>query len=435
MKKDKMPKVAFIGMTHLGLIHAVAFAEKGFSICGFDDNSDLIDKLNDFQVPVNEPYLNELLLKNKQRLYFTTHLEDLLDYDVVYIAYDVPTDSHGHSDLSIINDYIQKISQYLHEDASLVVLSQVPPGFTRQIQRRKDRLFYQVETLVFGQAINRALYPERYMVGADHSNQNLPESYQCILNTFECPILKMKYESAELAKISINMFLVSSVITTNTIAELCEKMGADWDEIAPSLRLDKRIGQHAYLSPGLGISGGNLERDLTTFIKLGHYYHTDVDTVESWVSNSKYRKNWVWNCLQEYVLPAMNHPKIAILGLAYKPNTHSVKNSPSLTLIEHLNNHNVHAHDPIVRDTHGTCIQLHQDINDTVKDADVLIVMIPCEEYKQLDMHQILDLMKGKIIIDPFQTLKLVSNSSKEYSYFCLGKPAIKVSHQESTYA
>ena len=153
-------------------------------------------------------------------------------------------------------------------DAVVVILSQVPPGFTRARQRAGRALHYQVETLIFGRAIERALYPERFIVGCADPTAPLPPAYRQFLDAFGCPILPMRYESAELAKISINMCLVASVSVANTLAELCEQIGADWSEIVPALRLDRRIGPHAYLTPGLGIAGGNLERDLATVCAL-----------------------------------------------------------------------------------------------------------------------------------------------------------------------
>lgn len=428
-------KVAFVGMTHLGLIHAVAFAEKGFTVYAYDDSATVIENLNQGVMPVNEPQLDDLVLRNKDSLYFTANPQDLQVCDVVFIAYDVPTDSDGNSDLKIVKQFVDKVNQVIRSDASLVILSQVPPGFTRAIQRDKNNLFYQVETLIFGRAIERALFPERYMVGMSNAAHALPSAYEYVLSAFNCPILKMKYESAELAKISINMFLVASVTTTNTIAELCERLGADWDEIAPSLRLDKRIGAHAYLTPGLGIAGGNLERDLNTFIKMGTHHETDVEMVKSWVENSKYRKNWVYQCLQENVLNHLVKPRIAILGLAYKPNTHSVKNSPSLLLIEQLKNYEIHAHDPIVHQSHGTHIQLHASIDEAIQNADVVIVMIPSNEYKQLDIHDIQSRMKGQFIIDPHQTLKHAKSLNQNVHYYCLGKPAMAIKDKDVEYA
>ena len=158
----------------------------------------------------------------------------------------------------------------------------------------------------------------------------------------------MRFESAELAKISINMCLVSSVSTANTLAELCEKIGADWSEIVPALKLDKRIGHYSYLAPGLGIAGGNLERDLATVCNFADEYGTDAGVVRSWIANSRHRRDWALRTLQAELLSKAKDPVIAVLGLAYKQDTHSIKNSPSLALLEHLKDCQVRVYDPVV---------------------------------------------------------------------------------------
>ena len=147
-------------------------------------------------------------------------------------------------------------------------------------------LFYQVETLIFGRALERALRPERLIVGCADPDRDLPPAYAEHLALFHCPIFRMRYESAELTKIAINMFLVSSVSVTNTLASLCEQLGADWAEIVPTLRLDARIGPHAYLSPGLGLSGGNLERDLATVRRLAAAVGSDAGIVDAWLAKA-----------------------------------------------------------------------------------------------------------------------------------------------------
>ena len=164
----------------------------------------------------------------------------------------------------------------------------------------------------------------------------------------------MRYESAELAKISINMCLVASVSTANTLAELCEKIGADWSEIVPALKLDKRIGQHAYLAPGLGIAGGNLERDLATVCRFADELGTDANVVRAWIANSRHRRDWALRTLHREVLARVDDPVIAVLGLAYKQDTHSTKNSPSIALLSSLTPFRVRVFDPVVPAGCGT---------------------------------------------------------------------------------
>ena len=142
----------------------------------------------------------------------------------------------------------------------------------------------------------------------------------------------MKYESAELAKISINMYLISSITTTNLLCQICEKTSAKWSEILPSLKLDKRIGRYAYLKPGLGISGGNLERDLNTITEICKNNEIDSNLFKLWKKKSNYHRRWILRKFEQ-VTKKNKISRIAMLGLAYKAGTDSTKNSPSIMII------------------------------------------------------------------------------------------------------
>ena len=325
------PVIGFAGLTHLGLSSAVASAVKGFSVLGYHDDIELVAQLREGTTNGLEPQLPELMKLHKNNIIFSAELSCLASCDIVYIALDVPTNDEGKSNLTPIIETINRTCSEIGRDTLLVILCQVPPGFTRTLKWPANQLFYQVETLIFGRAMERAMYPERFILGCADPDQILNEKLLNYLKIFDCPILKMHYESAELAKVSINMCLVSAVSTANTLAEICEQIGANWSEIIPALRLDKRIGQYAYLKPGLGIAGGNLERDLSTVLSYAKKHQTDGGVVAAWVNNSKHRKNWAWTTLNDLVLKKQLHPKIAVLGLTYKENTHSIKNSPSIS--------------------------------------------------------------------------------------------------------
>ena len=254
----KAPVVGFAGLTHLGICSGAAAAERGFEVVGFHPIKEELGAIKNGELPVSEPGLEDLLNRNLHRITYTANPNDLEACDIVYIAVDVPTNNEGVSDLKLIDDIISLVQRSIDENTILVILCQVPPGFTRQINRPPSLLFYQVETLIFGKAVERAQKPERFIVGCADPISQLPQHLCTFLSAFDCPILPMRYESAELAKISINMCLVASIGVANTLAEICENNGADWSEIIPSLRLDKRIGKHSYIEPGLGIAGGNL---------------------------------------------------------------------------------------------------------------------------------------------------------------------------------
>ena len=195
-------------------------------------------------------------------------------------------------------------------------MSQIPPGFMRKINFPKDRLFYQVETLIFGESLKRASKPERIIIGASDEKIKISRHYFSIIKKFKCPIIITSYESAELTKISINMFLSSSVTLTNKLAEVSRKIGANWDQISASLKLDKRIGKFAYLQPGLGLSGGNLERDISTIIKICNKNKINSSIFKNFFFESKNKKKWINENLKK--IKNIQNSKITILGVTYK---------------------------------------------------------------------------------------------------------------------
>lgn len=417
------PTIGYAGMTHLGLTSAVAGAAKGFDMLCFDPDQDLIGDLERGVLPVFEPDLPELIEKNRARISFTADPAALARCDVVYVAPDVATDDHGVSDLSTIDGLLARVQDSVAPGATVVVLSQVPPGFTRARRRDGGVLYYQVETLIFGRAMERALHPERIIVGCDDPDADMPEAYGHFIAAFDCPVLPMRYESAELCKIAINCFLVASVSTTNTLAELCEGIGAVWSEIAPALRLDRRIGPHAYLAPGLGIAGGNLERDLATVIRLSERTGGDATVVRSYIHNSAYRKDWALRTLFRSVLATSEDPLIAVLGLAYKENTHSVKGSPSLALVRALAGHRVRAFDPAVAATGLEIAHLEgaADAEAAIRGADALVVMTPWPEFRTLEPGRIGELLAGRTVIDPFAVLDGAACRACALDYWTLG--------------
>ncbi|HWK44694.1 MAG TPA: nucleotide sugar dehydrogenase [Stellaceae bacterium] len=418
------PKVAFVGMTHLGLNSAVAGAGRGFSMVCFDTDVALIERLNAGIMPVVEPDLDALAAKHRDRLTFTADPAYLRTCDVVYVAPDVATDDQGGSDLSVLDRLLSLAFDCARDDAVIVVLSQVPPGYSRAHQRPGRHLIYQVETLIFGQAVARALNPERTIIGVASPNDPLPAAYKAYLDGHgNPPLLTMRYESAELAKISINCCLVASVSVANTLAELCAKIGADWSEIVPALKLDRRIGPYSYLTPGLGISGGNLERDLATLVRFADERGTHAGVVRAWIDNSRYAKDWALRTLHQVVLDLVKQPCIAVLGLAYKQDTHSTKNSPSLALIGSLGPFDVAVYDPVVPATAAPHPQVRAASSelDCMRGADALVIMTSWGQFKTLAPAAIKAALRGDVVIDPHRVLDPAAVRAAGLRYFTLG--------------
>lgn len=205
-------------------------------------------------------------------------LTDLNECDIIYICPDRPSNISPQ-------EMVDLVLPHLQEDAVLVIHCQVEPGFTSQVNWPRERLYYHVETLkVSEDTMDRAVNPERIIIGKDDNSLIDYRMMEFILS-FRCDIIPMSYESAELAKIAINLYLAAQVCTTNTLSELAEKIGADWNDIIPALKTDKRIGQNAYLKPGYGL-GKHLERDLKTVINMGD----NVDVMRTFLEHSEYRQ-------------------------------------------------------------------------------------------------------------------------------------------------
>jgi UDPglucose 6-dehydrogenase len=405
--------IGFVGLSHLGIVSSIAAAAQQFNVVAFDPRVGVSEALALGRFPVQEPGLEDLVAEHRDRIHYTDRAEDVSSCSLIFFTLDVPTDENNRSDLTELHKLVDDISAKTADGATLVIMSQVHPGFSRSIEQmlrnvgRRLRLFYQVETLVFGNAVARALHPERYILGCA-ADAAIPELYGEFLNAFHCPILTMRYESAELCKIAINCFLVSSVSTTNMLAEICEKIGADWGEIAFALRLDKRIGPHAYVSPGLGIAGGNLERDLVSVQNLAAEQGTDAGLVAAWQTNSARRKEWALRLLhEEGLLDQTKRSQLAVWGLAYKQDTHSTKNSPALALIRSLHSYPIRAYDPAVH-LHSADfphVTTFPSALEAVRGADVLLIMTPWREFSEAPLPELQELMRGAYLLDPFGVL------------------------------
>jgi UDPglucose 6-dehydrogenase len=396
------------------LNYSLATAAKGFDVVAYDPDPALAARCAAGEFPIEEPGFTELFAQHRARLHYTSTESDLAKCELVFYSLDVRTNERNESDLGPLSGLIHATARHLSASTTAVVLSQVAPGYMRQLTTELRDLspatfYYQVETLIFGRAVERAMQPERYIVGADHPEEPLPAAFRRWHASFDCPVLVMRLESAELAKIAINFFLVSSVTTTNTLAEVCERIGADWNEIVPALRLDQRIGPHAYLCPGLGIAGGNLERDLVTVQTIAAKHGTEASIISAWQSNSDHRREWALRRVHDLVLSRGDsaEKRFALWGLAYKKDTHSVKNSPAIALAEALAPFQKFVFDPQVKTLARPIPNLSFAASalDACRGADALIVMTPWHEFSTVAPEAIRREMRGDILIDPFGVL------------------------------
>jgi UDPglucose 6-dehydrogenase len=426
--------IGFIGLSHLGLNYSLATAAKGFEVVAYDPDSTLAARCSAGDFPIDEPQFAELFAKHRARLRYVSTIDTLAECDLIFYSLDVRTNEKNESDLGPLTALIHATAPGLSKGTTAVVLSQVHPGYTRQLRAGLASLspadfYYQVETLIFGRAVERAMQPERYIVGSAEPGCPLPKPYQEWLASFGCPVLVMRLESAELAKIAINFFLVSSITTTNTLAEICEAIGADWNEIIPTLQSDQRIGPKAYLKPGLGIAGGNLERDLVTVQSIAARHGTEAGVVTGWQNNSAHRRNWAVEEIQR-TFPQRHDLLLAVWGLAYKENTHSIKNSPSINLMNIFRAHRFQAHDPAARIDRAQFphVAIFESPLAALENAEALLVMTPWSLYTAISADELKERLRGNLIIDPYGVLDEARFRALGFDYHRLGSGILRES-------
>jgi UDPglucose 6-dehydrogenase len=387
--------ITYLGLSHLSLCYSAAALKKGYKVTIIDLKKNVEDyKLGKFKV--YEPQLNEILKRNKKNFLISDNFENFKNAKIIFLAKDLKTNKENKVDTYEVVQLLKKVSK-LNRKKILVIKSQVPVGFTRKINWNKNFKFHYVETLVFGQAINRAVYPERIILGKHDINIKIPKFLSAYLKKFNCPILEMKYEESELTKGFINTYLAAQVITTNYLNEFSKKYDADWSKVREALALDKRIGKFSYLTPGLGLSGGNIERDLKTISDNRNSLKLDNYLTKLFLQYSNYFKNWPISQINK----KFKNKKIGILGFTYKEDTLSTKNAPSRVLL---------CYNCLIHDYQSEQLQkLNENKNikfikleEVLKKCQVICIFHNHELYKKINFKKYKNV---KIILDPFKIL------------------------------
>lgn len=428
-------KIGFVGLSHLGMVSSICWSSLGWHVVGVDNNPDTVSDLAAGRLPiyVYEPQLADLLRDNRSRLKFSCEFSSLAECDVVFISLDTETDQANQSILFKLEQLVNQVIPWLASGVTVFLMSQVPVGFTRRLGQRihttrpdlKFELYYWVETLVIGNAVERCLRPERVVLGGDSNEIAENSRLEVLLSTFSCPVIRMSYDSAELTKAAINLYLSVTVTFANVLADFCEATGASMKEIIPALRLDRRIGQYAYIRPGLGIAGGNLERDLVHLQRLGAKYGTDTGLIDYVLDHSAKRYQWVHRQLARYVYPHTSEPKIALWGLTYKKNTQSTQNSFAVRILRDLfGKAYLSAYDPVASlPTELQTYVTRCDRYEALKDADCLLVLTDWDEFADTDYATLANKMHGRVIVDCVRVLDREAAILQGFRYISIGDP------------
>jgi UDPglucose 6-dehydrogenase len=413
----KTKKLIFCGISHLSLNYGATAAKFNYKVCFFDNNKNVDDFLKN-KNKFDEPRLNQYLKKNKKNISFISKLPTKLSDVMLFIAIDIKTSIKNISDYKRVNNMINILNKNISKkNVPLIIMSQVSPKFTRNIKWPKNLLYYQVETLIFGEAINRAENPERIIVGTYNGLRPRNKKYQYYLDLFKTDLIYMKYEEAELTKMFINSYLVANVTLTNNLATICKKLNLDWKKPKEALSLDRRIGKYAYLEPGLGISGGNLERDIINLSNLNKQLKINTQLFKVFIEESKKQKTWIISKLNFLIKKKLinQNSLIGIYGLTYKEKTNSIKNSPSIFLLNKLKKYKVYCYDKILFKNKYEKINIKWIEEEKIFNiCDLIFIMHKDKKLNKIINKNSFNNSELKVI-DPFNVLNIQTRKKLKY--------------------
>jgi len=405
--------ISIIGTGYVGLVSGVCFAELGHNVMCIDNNKAKVEMLLNDVIPIYEPGLEELVKANRRekRLSFSTDIKDGVEHGkIIFIAVDTPSKPNGEADLSFVEEVSRQIAGHLKEYRLIVEKSTVPVQTGEWVMKTiKETVQPGVEFDVAsnpeflreGTAINDFLKPDRVIIGvtSDRAASLLVKLYEPL----NAPLLITDIRSAELIKHSANAFLAVKISFINSIANICDIVGADVAKVARGIGLDKRIGMH-FLNAGVGYGGSCFPKDVSAFINISDHIGYDFKILKS-IQEVNYEQHKVPVDKLKKALGDLKGRKIAMLGLTFKPDTDDLRNAPSLAIVKLLQQEGaeVRAYDPVSMKKAGELIKdviFCQDSYEAAKDADAVLIVTEWSQFRFLDLHRLKSLMKRALIVD-----------------------------------
>jgi UDPglucose 6-dehydrogenase len=425
-------KVAVAGLWHLGTVTAACLALRGHDVLAFDDPG-VIDRLQQNDLPVAEPGLRELMAQvvTEGHLTYTSDADRLAAADVLWVCYDTPVDENDIADTEYVIDRTLSLLPHLAAGTLVLISSQVPVSTTAHLEScwrnngsHELRFAYSPENLRLGKAIELFTNPDRVVAGVRTSGDR--DTVTALLLPFTDRIEWMSVESAEMTKHALNAFLATSVTFINEIAALSEKVGADADEVERGLKTDVRIGSRAYLHPGSAFAGGTLARDISFLLDIAKRQHEPGHLLAGVQQSNAFHKSWLQRRLPE-VMGALGGRHIAILGLAYKPGTDTLRRSSALETATWLAGQgaSVSAFDPAVPMIPielTSMLSLCGDAAAALGGADAVLIATPWPEFQALSSDLFVQQMRQPVVFDPGRHLQQALGGDPRIRYFAVGR-------------
>jgi UDPglucose 6-dehydrogenase len=419
--------IGVIGVGWVGLVTAACFAELGRRVIGMDIDAEKVKGLNRGRVPIHEPGLRELLTRNGERLEFTTDMEDVLDSArLLFCCVDTPPTYSGDADLSQIQSVLSQLTD--GADRALVMKSTVPSGTGRTIRRGAPGLAYVScpEFLREGSAVDDFLHPDRVVIGADPGDEWAADAVEEIYRPVGGEIVRTDVASAEMIKLAANAFLATKISFINEIANVCEEVGADVTEVARGMGLDKRIG-HSFLRPGVGYGGSCFPKDVSALKMLAGNTGYHFQLLTAVIEVNELQKRRVIAKLEKH-LGSLVGKKVALLGLAFKPETDDMREASSLVLASRLHGEGaeVRAYDPVAESRAGELlptVEMCASAEEALEGADAAVLVTEWPEFAELDWDSLRGRMANPLVVDGRNFLDAERLREAGFAYEGIGRP------------
>jgi UDPglucose 6-dehydrogenase len=435
-------KIAVIGTGYVGLVTGTCFAETGNFVTCVDIDQQKVEKLKKGVMPIFEPGLDIIFKRNieENRLQFTTDLkEGIKEAEVIFLALPTPPGADGSADLSFVLGVAEQLGHILEQYAVIVDKSTVPVGTAKKVSAKLQanaKVPFDVvsnpEFLREGVAVDDFMKPDRVVIGtqSDRAKKVMEKLYAPFVMQGN-PIIFMDEESAELTKYAANAFLAMKITFMNEIANLCERVGADVDKVRAGIGTDTRIGKR-FLFAGVGYGGSCFPKDVQALSKTAKEYNYDFKILNSVMEVNQTQKTVLIPRLKKYFQNDLKGKKIAMWGLAFKPNTDDIREAPALYLIDELlkAGASVAAFDPEamenVEKLLGNKITYSENIYACLEDADALLVVTEWSEFRSPDFKKMKEKLKNKAIFDGRNIFSLSQMEELGFYYESIGRNTIQ---------
>ncbi len=407
-------KITVIGTGYVGLVSGVCFAEFGFNVVCVDNNLAKVESLQRGEVPIYEPGLDKLMKKNMDagRLTFSSDSKDSVkDADIVFIAVGTPSKEDGSANLDYVYSAVAELSDAVNKDAVLVIKSTVPVGTTKSVKRFLQNrgveidVAFNPEFLKEGAAIDDFMHPDRVILGveSEKAKRVLSQVYRP-LYVFNVPIVFTNLETAELSKYSSNAFLAMKVTFINEIANLCEACGADVNDVALAMGLDKRIGDK-FLQAGPGYGGSCFPKDTTALADFAEDFGVRMNLVEETISSNNARRERMVKKILSACDGDVKDKNISVLGVTFKANTDDMRDSPSIEIVGALQKAgaNIKVYDPSFSDQAKRIfenVSWEKNPYDCCNNADVVLILTDWTEFRALNLKELRKRVRCPLLID-----------------------------------